>query len=393
MRAYKFRIYPTLAQRRQLETEFQACRYVWNWALGTRKRAYQDRGESLNAIALSRMLTEHKTEKPFLQAASATCSSYVLKALDEAYQKFFKRQAKFPKFKKRHQANSCTYQIDKRKGASIFASGQVLKLPKLGAVRVRWSQEVPVMPENATVTRTPGGQYFVSLCCNHAPEKLPELAVPPIGLDLGIKDLVADSRGDKVKPPRYARVMKRRLAHAQRALSRAQKGAANRRKQKCRVARLHQRIGDQRRDFLHKLSTSIARENQAIGIEDLHVRGVMANGKLASAVADCGWGELRRQLEYKSAWYGRDLRVVPRFVRTTGVCPDCGAVGDKLPLSVRVWVCKACGVEHDRDTAAAQMIVRRAFPEYRWEAGSICLPMGTDTQSTKPIGFVAEGLR
>ncbi|WP_240761765.1 RNA-guided endonuclease InsQ/TnpB family protein [Nitrosococcus wardiae] len=357
MKAYKLRFYPTLAQRRQLGKEFNACRYVWNWALDRRTKAYKENGESLYAVALSRELTLLKASQPFLKAASATALTYILKSQDEAFQKFFKKQARYPKFKKRGAMRSCTFQIDKRRGDKVFLPGEFLRLPKLGPVRVAWSyRDILVMPNSATVSKNAAGQWFISLQCDCIDVINPPATDKTIGLDLGVSTLVAMSDGRKEKPKRFLKQSLRRLAHAQRDLSRAKKGSCNRRKQKSRVARLHQRIANKRANFLHGLSTEIVRENQAIAIEDLNVRGVMANGKLARSVGDCGWHELRRQLTYKAKWYGRPLTIVPRFQRTTGVCPDCGVIGEKLPLSVRSWTCEHCGSEHDRDIAAARVI-------------------------------------
>ncbi|ABA58453.1 Transposase [Nitrosococcus oceani ATCC 19707] len=357
MKAYQLRLYPTLRQRRQLEEAFSACRYVWNWALDRRTRAYKEKGESLNAIALSRALTALKKEKVFLKAASATALTYVLKSQDEAFQKFFNKQARYPKFKRRGRVHSCTFQLDKRRGEKVFMPGQLLRLPKLGPVRVVWSyQDIPVFPNSATVSCNACGQWFVSLQCDCIDVIHPPATDKTIGLDLGLSTLIAMSDGRKEKPRRFLKNALRRLRFAQRRLSKTAKGGSNRRKQRSRVARLHQRIASKRANFLHGLSTSIVRENQAIAIEDLNVRGVMANGKLARSVGDCGWYELRRQLTYKAKWYGRQLNVVPRFQRTTGVCPDCGTVGEKLPLRVRSWTCGHCGSAHDRDIAAARVI-------------------------------------
>lgn len=357
MKAYKLRFYPTLTQRRQLEKEFNACRYTWNWALDRRSKAYKQAGETLYAVALSRELTLLKTSQTFLKAASATALTYVLKSQDEALKKFFNKQARYPRFKKRGKVKSCTFQLDKRRGDKVFIPGELLTLPKLGAVKVVWSfKDISVFPNSATVSRNAAGQWFVSLQCDCVDVINPPETDKAIGLDLGLSTLIATSDGQKIKPRRFLKNSLRRLRFAQRRLSKARKGGNNRRKQKSRAARIHQRIASKRVNFLHGLSTSIVRENQAIAIEDLNVRGIMANGKLARSVGDCGWYELRRQLTYKAKWYGRQLNIVPRFQRTTGVCPECGTIGDKLPLSTRSWTCEHCGSQHDRDIAAAQMI-------------------------------------
>jgi putative transposase len=354
MKAIKLRIYPTLKQRRQLAREFAARRKVWNWALECRSLSYRLDKTSLNVVALSRLLTQAKASDTFLRSASATALNNTLWDLDAAFQNFFRKQARYPRFKKFGVVNSVCYQLDKRQ--FIFRDGERLSLPKLGAMRVVWSAPVPAFPNSATVSRTRDGAWFVSLQYD-APDAInpPSPVRDVIGLDFGLTTLITTSEGEKHNGRKPFKSSKRRLARYQRRLSKAAKGGINRRKLKCRVARIHRKIGDQRRDFSHQLSTRLVRENRAIGIEDLGVKGMMANGKLASAVADCGWSELRRQLTYKSAWLGRTLVVFPRFERSTGICPACGLVGEKLPLGVRTWTC-GCGAHHDRDIAAAKVI-------------------------------------
>jgi putative transposase len=308
-------------------------------------------------VALSRELTLLKTSQTFLKDASATALNNILWDQDEAFKKFFRHEARYPKFKKRGRVNSCCYQLDKCQGGAVFIPGEKLILPKLGDCRVVWSyKDIPVFPNSATVSRNPAGKWFVSLQCDCVDVVSLPATAKTIGLDLGLKSFIATSDGRKIKPPKYARKGARTLKIAQRRLAKARKGSANRRKLKSRVAHIHQRIADQRANFLHLQSISVVRENQAIAIENLNVRGMMANGKLARSIGDAGWYKLRRQLTYKAKWYGRELNVISRFDRTTGVCPDCGAVGDKLPLGVRTWACEHCGREHDRDIAAARVI-------------------------------------
>jgi putative transposase len=271
-----------------LKKEFDACRYVWNWALERRTKAYKQAGETLYAVALSRELTLLKMSQTFLKVASATALTYVLKSQDEAFRKFFKKQTRYPRFKKRGKVKSCTFQLDKRRGSKVFIPGELLNLPKLGAVKVVWSfKDISVFPNSATISRNAAGQWFVSLQCDCVDVINPPETDKTIGLDLGLSTLIATSGGQKIKPRRFLKNGLRRLRFAQRRLSKAAKGGSNRRKQKSRAARIHQRIANQRANFLHNLSTSIVRENQAIAIEDLNVRGVTANGKLARSVGDC----------------------------------------------------------------------------------------------------------
>jgi len=326
MKAAKFRFYPTLAQRKQLAVEFIVRRKVWNWALETRRTAYREDKTNLNAVALSRLLTLERRQIPFLKKGSATVSTYTLRDLDSAFDKFFKKQAKYPKRKKFGTVNSAQYQIDKRN--QHFRDGELLKLPKLGVCKIRWSRSIPGIPNSATVSHTPDGKWYISLQydCDD-PISPPEPVSPVVGIDLGLTTLVTLSTGEKINGLNPFKNTRRKLAIAQRRLSKAQRGGSTRRKRKQRVASIHRKISNQRKDFQHKLSTSIVTRHGAIGIEDLNVRGMMANGKLSRAVADCGFYELRRQISYKAKWYGRTVVEYPRFDRSTGVCPKCGIVG------------------------------------------------------------------
>lgn len=359
MKAAKFRIYPTITQRRQLSKEFAARRKVWNWALERRSSAYKADKTSLNAVVLSRELTQLKTSEPFLKSVSATALTYTLRDLDEAFKKFFRKEAKYPKRKKFGTVNSVKYQIDKRKGQQVFRDGELLKLPKLGVVKVRWSKSIPVIPNSATVSKTPDGRWFVSL--QYDAQDMIDLphSDKELGIDLGLSCFIAGSDGRKEYSPKPYKQAMRRLAHAQRNLSRKKNGSSNRRKARQRVAMIHRQIADQRANFLHQQSTRIVTEHGLIAIEDLHVRGMMANRKLARSIGDVAWSEFRRQLNYKSKWYGRKLAITPRFARSTGVCPECGKIGEKLPLNIRTWTCQ-CGAIHDRDVAAAKIILQTA---------------------------------
>jgi putative transposase len=239
----------------------------------------------------------------------------------------------------------------------VFIPGERLNLPKLGAVNVVWSyRDIPVFPNSTTVSRNAAGQWFMSLQCDCVDIIHPPETRKTVGLDWGLSTMIATSDGQKIKPKRFLKNGLRKLKRSQRRLSKAAKTQGVEITDVCFVARIHQRITNQRANFLHNLSTSIVCENQAIAIEDLNVRGAIVNGKLARSVGDCGWYELRRQLTYKARWYGRQLNIVSRFQRTTGVCPECGTIGDKLPLSVRAWTCAHCDRRHDRDIAAAQII-------------------------------------
>ncbi|ABA57686.1 Transposase, IS605 OrfB [Nitrosococcus oceani ATCC 19707] len=316
--AYKFRFYPTPTQKRQLALEFGHARYVWNWALETRTKAYQAQGESSNTISLSRQLTAlKKTQCPWLSEATASCHTQKLRDQDTAFRNFFAGRAKYPRFKKRHHTQSVRYQLDQRHVAKNFnAESKLLKLPKLGRVKLRWSRGIEGIPKMVTVSQAPAGRYFVSLTCEVEILPLP-VRRNAIGVDVGVKDVVITSEGWKSGAPKYTYHYARQLKMAQRRLSKKCKGSHRRRRQQVRVARIHARIKDSRRDFLHQISSTLIHENPVICLEDLNIQGMLRNRRLSKAVADCGLYELRRQMEYKAAWYGRDVLIADRWAPTS----------------------------------------------------------------------------
>jgi putative transposase len=357
-RAYKFRFYPTPQQKRQLAIEFGHARYVWNWALETRTKAYQELKERLPYSALSRQLTALKKEQcPWLSEATAGCHTQKLIDQDKAFKNFFDKRAKYPRFKKRHQSQSVRYQLDKRHVEKNFsAEGKLMKLPKLGALKLKWSRCIEDVPKMATVSKDPCGRYFVSMACEVEILPLPARR-NTIGVDMGIKDVVVTSEGFKSGAAKYTYRYARQLKMAQRRLSKRRKGSNRRRRQQYRVAKIHARIADSRKDFLHQISSKLINENQVICLEDLNIKGMIRNRHLSKAVADSGLFELRRQLEYKAKWYGRDIFIVDRFAPTSKTCSGCGSYQSEMPLQVREWVCPDCDARHDRNINAAKNIL------------------------------------
>jgi putative transposase len=346
-------------QKRQLAIEFGHARFVWNWALETRTQAYQEKKGSLNCAALSRQLTVLKKEKcPWLSEATAGCHTQKLIDQDTAFKNFFAGRAKYPRFKKRHQSQSVRYQLDQRQVEKNFnAEDKRLKLPKLGALRLKWSRELDGRPKMVTVSKDPAGRYFVSMACEVEITALP-IRRNAIGVDVGVKDVVVTSEGFKSRAAKYTYRYARQLRLAQRCLSKKCKGSQRRRKQQYRVARIHARIADSRRNFLHQISSKLIHENQVICLEDLNIKGMLRNRHLSKAVADSGLFELRRQLEYKAKWYGRDIFIVNQFAPTSKTCSACGSSQWKMPLKIREWVCPDCNTHHDRDINAAKNILR-----------------------------------
>uniref|UniRef100_UPI00093F0B23 RNA-guided endonuclease InsQ/TnpB family protein n=1 Tax=Streptomyces kebangsaanensis TaxID=864058 RepID=UPI00093F0B23 len=264
------------------------------------------------------------------------------------------KRAEYPRFKSRKKSRQSA---EYTRSAFNWRDGRLTLAKMAEPLDIRWSRPLPegVEPTTVTVSRDAAGRWFVSLLCEDtiASAPAPDAAV---GIDAGITSLVTLSTGEKVANPKYERRDRARLAKAQRELSRKAKGSNNRAKARRRVARVHARIADRRRDFLHKLTTRLVRENQTVVIEDLTVRNLLRNGRLARAISDASWAELRSMLEYKCAWYGRELVVIDRWFPSSKLCGACGAVRETLPLNVREWTC-ACGATHDRDVNAARNIL------------------------------------
>lgn len=355
-RAYRFRFYPTAAQQRQLVVDFGVARWCWNTALDARTVAYQVWGRSENAASLSRAINELKCDPGYawLKDANSTVITQALRDQDRAFQNFFAGRTKYPKLKRKHAAQSARYQLDQRHVHRTFSAGDLLSLPKLGRLKLRWSQAVEGVPKMVTVSRDAYGRYFVSFACETEVKLLPTTA-KSVGIDLGLASLVTLSDGSKFDAPRYTRRYAKRLKLAQRVLSRRVKGSRRWQRARERVARIQAKVADCRRDFLHKLSTDLIRRFGVVALEDLNVKALCQSLRLGKSMMDASLGELVRQIEYKAAWFGREVIKIDRFARSTGVCPDCGLIGDKLPLKVRHWRCE-CGAEHDRDVAAAQVI-------------------------------------
>jgi putative transposase len=363
-RAYVYRFYPTDEQTQILARTFGCVRYTYNWALRLSIDLYQQTGQGLSYQQMSAQLTtlKHQAEAAFLNEVSCVPLQQGLRHLQRAYVNFFAGHANFPQFKKRHDVQSAEF----TRSAFRFCDGQ-LTLAKMDApLDIRWSRPLPegATPSTVTVSRDQISRYFVSILVE---EQIPPL--PPketqIGIDLGLKTMMATSDGQTFPNPKYAARDAKKLARAQRRLARKHKGSKNREKQRRRVAKIHVRIADRRRHYQHQLSTHLIRENQTIVVESLAVKQMMQHPTLSKAIADVGWGELVRQLEYKAAWYGRTVIKIDRFYPSSKTCSCCEHVLDSLALDVREWVCPSCGTHHDRDLNAAKSILAEGL---RWLA-------------------------
>ena len=358
--AYEVRICPNDSQRSQIERTFGCCRWVYNRCLEERKAAYEKTGISPTRFQLDKMLPTWKAENLWLKEADSHALQQAVAALCRAYDNFFHRcrtggAPGYPRFKSKRNARQ-SYRTSW--GISV-PDARHIKLPKLGLVKARISRPVKGRIVSATIKRVPSGKYFCVLCCTDCPE--PEAApgaIAVLGIDAGVHDLMARSDGVKIANPKALARGERKLAREQRRLSRKRKGSKRREKQKRKVALVHERIASQRKDAIHKATTSIVRESQAVAVEDLDVRGMEKNRHLAKSVSDASLSEMARQLEYKCAWHGRGFVKVGRFYPSSKTCSTCGHVLDELPLSVRAWTCPVCGCRHDRDLNAAVNIAR-----------------------------------
>src|SRR2546426_1884292 len=355
-RAYKYRVYPTPEQKQILARTFGCARFVYNWALRLRTDVYYERQERIGYHQTSAMLTDLKKQPEYAWLNEVSCvpPQQALRHLEKAFKNFFEGCAAYPKFHSRHGDQSAEYTT-----SAFKWDGTHLMLAKMDApLDIHWSRTLPkgCKPTTVTVTKDTAGRYFVSILVEQDIQSLPALS-KQVGLDLGLKSMVVLSTGEQVGNPQFFRTDEKKLAKAQKRLAKKKKGSKNRNKARLKVARIHARIADRRRDYQHKLSTRIVHENQVICVESLAVKNMVKNHSLAKAISDVGWGEFVRQLEYKSQWYGRTLIKIDRFYPSSKTCHACKHVLDSLLLDIREWVCPACGVVHDRDTNAALNIL------------------------------------
>ncbi|MEU9238668.1 RNA-guided endonuclease TnpB family protein [Streptomyces sp. NPDC048385] len=399
---YAFRLYPDAGQRTALARAFGCARVVYNDAVRAREDAREAGQPFPTAGQLSRkLITEAKrtTERSWLGEVSAVVLQQSLRDAEKAYRNFFASlrgtrkgpKAGAPRLKSRKDARqSVRFTANAR--WNITGDGR-LNLPKIGAVKVKWSRTLSAAPSSVTVVKDAAGRYFASFVIDTDPAadraRMPETD-RTVGIDLGLTHFAVLSDGTKIDSPRFLRRAEKKLKKAQKDLSRKQKGSKNRAKARLKVARAHAGVADARREFHHRLSTKLISENQGIAVEDLSVAG-LARTKLAKSVHDAGWGSFISMLAYKAERYGRTLIKVGRFTPTSQTCSTCGAVDGPKPLNVREWTCTACGTVHDRDHNAAINVKQAAglavsacgapvrpgaIPAQREETGSHGFPAG-----------------
>lgn len=353
-KSYKFRLYPNQEQKQLFAKTFGCSRAIWNMMLADKIKHYEETKETLyNTPA------QYKKEFPWLKEVDSLALANVQLNLERAYKNFFSSGFGFPKFKKKSHRQS--YKTNYEKGANVLLNGKI-KLPKVGWVKLEMHRQIKGVIKSATISMTPAGKYFVSILCET--EITPLLKTnSSVGIDLGISDFAILSTGEKIGNRRFLNRLSSKLAKEQKILSRralvakkegrALSDSKNYQKQRIKVAKIHEKIVNQRKDFLHKLSTEIVKNHDIICIEDLSSKNLMKNRRLAKSIADVSWSAFVRMLECKSTWYEKQVSKISRWYPSSQICSDCGFSSGKKPLSIREWICTNCGSHHDRDINAS----------------------------------------
>lgn len=361
-KAYKFRLYPNQEQKQLLAKTFGSSRAIWNMMLADKITHYKKTGKTLNTTP-----AQYKKDFPWLKEVDSLALANVQLNLQKAYKNFFKSGFGFPKFKKKRHKQS--YKTNNQKGTITLGNGTI-KLPKIGWVRAKEHRQIIGTIKSATISMTPTGNYYVSILCESDVAPFPKTG-SAVGIDLGVSDFAILSTGEKIGNERFLKQLSKELAKEQKILSRralvAKKSgrklfeSKNYQKQRIKVAKIHEKIANKRRDFLNKLSTELVKSHDILCIEDLSSQNLMKNHKLAKAIGDVSWSEFVRMLEYKADWYEKQVSKISRWYPSSQICSDCGFVSGKKPLSIREWTCSNCGSHHDRDANASINILNEGL--------------------------------
>lgn len=361
-RSYKYRVYPNKKQKELIAKTFGCCRFVYNYYLDKRIKEWKNNKKTLGFFACCKDLTILKQEKEWLREPDKCSLQNELKHLDFAYKNFFKEHKGFPKFKSK-KMHRFSYTTNFTYNNIKFVNKKI-KLPKLGWIKTRDKQIPQGRILNATILQEPSGKYYVSICCTDVDIKPYEKTNRKIGIDLGIADFAITNNGTKYANPRYLAKSSDKLARLQQSLSRKTRGSKNWEKARIKVAKCHEHITNQKKDYLNKLSTKIVKENDVICIEDLDIQSMIQDGNTTRRrnISDVSWYEFTQMLQYKSNWYGKKLVKIDRYYPSTQTCCYCGFKNVKAKdTSVRKWICPKCGKIHDRDINAAINILKEGL--------------------------------
>lgn len=353
-KSFKYRLYPNKTQEIQIQKTFGCCRFVYNQTLAYRKNLYEAEKKSINKIGCNNYVNQVlKKEYEWLKEVDKFALTNSVYNMDSAYQKFFKEHSSYPKFKSKKNNHKSYSTNSTNNNIEVDFEKNRIKLPKLKWVKAKVHRVFVGIIKSATLSQTPSGKYFISILVNCENFQMKSTGAM-VGIDLGIKDLVITSDGEKFENSKTLYKYEKKLAKEQRKLDKKTKGSNNRNKQRIKVARLYEKITNIRVDNLHKISHKLIQENQLIVSEDLKISNMVKNHNLAKSISDCSWYELTRQLQYKVHWNGRQYIKIDTYFPSSQTCSVCGYINKETKdLSVREWTCPCCNTRHDRDINAA----------------------------------------